>query len=821
MRKRQSLPLFEQKSTRIQQYFLNLRPLWCLGLAALAPLAFTQTDVASDAEMQELIETYCTECHNFEDYSGGLDLEGFDFANLGSQAEIGEKVIRKLTAGVMPPPDRPRPDAQTHARLVATMENRLDTAWQAAPVLVPPGIHRMNRQEYANAIRDLLAFDIDPATLLPVDDTSYGFDNMAGSLGSSPALIEAYVSAAAKISRLALGHELETSQKEYHVPPDYSQNRHVNGLPFGTRGGILVEHYFPADGEYAFNWTPVRSNAGGMFGPGEGEQLELTIDGEQIKIWDVANENPRNMTDERFVVRVPVKAGVRKVGLAFIARTHVPSNDFNKKFERTTLTQDVVGFTFVPHLNALGITGPFEAKRAETTTSRSRILTCTPANAAEEAACANEVLGSLATLAYRRPVNANDMELLMSFFDAGRANGDFETGIQLALQLILADPEFIYRTENLPLEAIGSNPYYAVSDLELASRLSFFLWSGPPDTELLDIAAAGKLRDDGVLEAQVERMLDDPRSYSLVSNFAGQWLQLRNLQSASPVADLFPDFDDNLRQAFRIETEMLFDSIMREDRPVTELLDASYTFVNERLAKHYGIPDIYGSQFRRIELGPEHDLRRGLLGKGSILTVSSVADRTSPVLRGKWVLLNILGVVPPNPPPNVPALVTTDEPGIGPQTLRQRMEQHRDNPACVSCHRMMDPIGFGLDTFDRIGRVRTTDAGQPMDVSGTLVDGQSFVGPSELRNALMHYSPQFVQTMAERLLTYGLGRGVEYYDMPVVRGIVRKAADEDFKFSALVMGVIESQPFQMNQRIEDGVAGTAAQAVMTTASATE
>jgi len=768
----------------------------------MAPHAFAQS--APDQALGGLLEEYCTECHNFEDYSGGLDLEGFDVANIGADAQVGEKVIRKLSAGVMPPPGKPRPTPEEHALLVGGLENRLDAAWQEAPVLVPPGIHRMNRQEYANAVRELLALDIDPATLLPVDDTSYGFDNMAGSLGSSPALIEAYVSAAAKISRLALGHELEISQKEYHVPPDYSQNRHIVGLPFGSRGGLLVEHFFPADGEYQFNWTPVRSNAGGIFGDTTGEQLQLTIDGVQHKIWDVANENPRNMADERFVVRVPVTAGMHKVGLSFIARTHTPSNDFNKKFERTTLTQDVVGFTFVPHVNAMSITGPFDGKRPATTTSRERVLSCVPQNAAEETRCATEILQTLATRAYRRPATPDDIEVLLGFYEAGRKDGDFESGIRLALQLILADPEFIYRTEAVPVEQIGNSPYYAVSELELASRLSFFLWSSPPDEELLALATAGKLRGEGVLEQQVERMLDDPRSRSLVDNFAAQWLQLRNLQSASPVADLFPDFDDNLRQAFRVETELLFDSIMREDRPVTELLDANYTYLNERLAKHYGIPDIYGSQFRRVELPAEFDVRRGLLGKGSILTVSSVADRTSPVLRGKWVLLNILGVQPPDPPPNVPALDTTGAGNSAPQTLRARMEQHRDNPACTSCHQMMDPIGFALDSFDRIGSFRTTDSGLPLDVSGDLVDGQHFNGPAELRQALLKYSPQFVQTMTERLLTYALGRGVEYYDMPVVRSIVRSAEQEDFRFSALVMGVVESQPFQMNQRMSEG-----------------
>jgi hypothetical protein len=776
-----------------------------VAIALSLPFTFlAQSASAQDEALTGLIDSYCSECHNFENYSGGLDLEGFDVANVGAEAEVGEKLIRKLSAGVMPPPGKPRPTPEEHAALVNGLENRLDAAWQEAPVLVPPGIHRMNRQEYANAIRELLALEIDPATLLPVDDTSYGFDNMAGSLGSSPALIEAYVSAAAKISRLALGHELEISQKEYHVPPDYSQNRHIVGLPFGSRGGLLVEHYFPADGEYQFNWTPVRSNAGGIFGDVSGEQLQLTIDGVQHKLWDVATENPRNMADERFVVRVPVSAGMHKVGLSFIARTHTPSNDFNKKFERTTLTQDVVGFTFVPHVNAMAITGPFEGKRPEQTASRSRVLNCVPQNAAEEKRCASEILQQLATRAYRRPAGQEDLDLLLQFYDQGRKEGDFESGIRLALQLILADPEFIYRSEAVPVEQIGNAPYYAVSDLELASRLSFFLWSSPPDDELLALAAAGKLRSDGNLQQQVERMLDDSRSRSLVDNFAAQWLQLRNLQSASPVADLFPDFDDNLRQAFRVETELLFDSIMREDRPVTELLDANYTFVNERLARHYGIPDIYGSQFRRVELPPEFDVRRGLLGKGSILTVSSVADRTSPVLRGKWVLLNILGVQPPDPPPNVPALETADTGSSAPQTLRARMEQHRDNPACTSCHQMMDPIGFALDSFDRIGTFRTTDAGLPLDVSGDLVDGQHFNGPAELRQALLKYSPQFVQTMAERLLTYGLGRGVEYFDMPVVRSIVRAAAEDNYKFSALVLGVVESQPFQMNQRMSEG-----------------
>jgi hypothetical protein len=768
--------------------------------------AGSKADIAAldPAGIKAMVDTYCTECHNFEDYSGGLDLETFDFAQISSDAETGEKIIRKLSAGVMPPSGKDRPDGASHAQLVSSLETMLDKAWADSPRIAPPGVHRLNRREYANAIRDLLALEVDPATLLPVDDTSFGFDNMAGSLGTSPALIEAYVSAAAKISRLALGHELSITRKEYHAPPDYSQNRQVDGLAFGTRGGLLVQHYFPADGEYQFNWAPVRSNAGGMFGEEEGELLELTIDGERVKLWNLAEELPRNMADERYVVRAPVTAGMKTVGLAFISRSHVPSEDLNQHFERTTLTQNVGGFTFAPHVNAMSIAGPFEGLRPDQTASRDRVFVCRPAETADEAACALRILSGMAEQAYRRPVTDRDMELLMSFFAAGREQGDFETGIQQGLQLILSDPAFIYRAEKLPAGAVVGQSY-PVSELELASRLSFFLWSSLPDAELLTLAEQGDLREQGVMEAQVKRMLADPRATEFVSNFAGQWLQLRNLQSAAPVASLFPDFDDNLRQALRIETELFFESVMREDRPVTELLDANYTFLNERLARHYGIPGIYGSQFRRVELAPEFDMRRGLLGKGSFLTVSSVADRTSTVLRGKWVLLNILGVIPPDPPPNVPVLAEKGATSSAPQTMRQRMEEHGSNPACASCHQMMDPIGFALDSFDRTGRFRTAEFGQPLNLAGKLVDGQQFNGPTELRQALMHYAPQFVQTMAERMLTYALGRGVEYYDMPVVRSIVKSTAANDNRFSSMVLGIVESQPFQRNQVAPDSL----------------
>jgi hypothetical protein len=623
---------------------------------------------------------------------------------------------------------------------------------------------------------------------------------MAGSLGASPALVEAYVSAAAKISRLALGHELATVQKSYLSPPDNSQNGRVEGLPFGTRGGLLVRHYFPADGEYAFNWTPVRTNAGGIFGDPAGEQLELMLDGVRIKLWRVDQEAPRNAADLRYEFRIPVKAGLRTVGLAFIARTHVPSDDKNKHFERTTLTQNLAGFTFAPHVNALFITGPFEGARPDSTASRDKIFVCRPADTSQEAACAKTILSNLAGKAYRRPVADYDLEGIMSLYEAGRREGDFEDGIGRGLQLILSDPEFIYRTESTPA-GVRAGQSYPVNETELASRLSFFLWSSIPDDELLNLAKARKLRSPGILEQQVKRMLADPRSKELVSNFAGQWLQLRNLQSTSPVGDLFPDFDDNLRQAFRTETEMLFESILREDLNVVDMLNADYTFVNERLARHYGIPNVYGSQFRRVQLGAAFDARRGLLGHGSFQAITSGSDRTSPVRRGKWLLINILGVIPPDPPPNVPVLVEPDAKAGRPkvQSMRARMEQHGTNPACSSCHRMMDPLGFALEGFDAIGRQRASEGGQPLNLTGALVDGTTFNGPSELRNALMAYSPRFVQTMTERLLTYALGRGVEYYDMPVVRNVVRNAAAENNRFSALVVGIVESQPFQRNQ----------------------
>jgi len=765
-----------------------------------APTVFAAEDATRE---RAVLDQYCVGCHNSKLLSGGLRLDDLDIANIGDHAEVGEKIVRKLRAGVMPPPDVKRPDKATYEFLAGSLEKRLDVAAAANPTYTPPGPHRLNRREYANAIYDLLEMEVDPGGFLPVDDTSDGFDNIASALNTSPALVESYVSAAAKISRLALGHENSPSQKVYVAPSDLSQTHHMEGMEFGTRGGLLVHHYFPVDGIYAFNWTPVRSNAGGLHGDGNGEQLELTVDGERIRIWNVATEAPRNSVDTRFEYRVPIRAGYRTVELSFIAKDLIPNDDFNNYFDRAFhLPGNVGGFSFAPHVNALIIAGPYDGRRPEHTPTRDLILVCRPVKATEEAACAKRILTGLATKAFRKPAPAASLQAVLGEYQAARQQGgDFEVGIERGLQMILSDPEFIYRTEVAPASTRDKSSSYALSDVELASRLSFFLWSSIPDEQLRTVASQGKLRSPGMLEKQVKRMLADPRSEEFVRNFAGQWLQLRNLQSVVRVDELFPNFDDNLRKAFRTETEMFFDSIVREDRNVVDLLTADYTFVDERLAKYYGIPGVYGSRFRRVQLGPELDYRRGLLGKASTLAVTANADRTSPVRRGKWVLINMLGVIPPDPPPGVPQFKENTGRGPAVLTMRERMEQHRVSPTCATCHKMMDPVGFALEAFDAAGAYRTTDAGRTLDLTGTLVDGTKFDGPAQLRQALLTYSPRFVETLTERLMTYALGRGVKYYDMPTVRKITATAAPGGNKFSALVLGIVESPVFQRNQVI--------------------
>jgi len=761
---------------------------------------FTFAQSAATPSPRALLDKYCVTCHNEKLKTAGLTLDKMDPVRVADQTEAWEKVVRKLRAGMMPPQGVARPDASAYESLTLALETELDRAAAAKPKLAAPGVHRLNRTEYGNAIRDLLGLNIDAAAYLPADDSSYGFDNVVSGLQVSPALVEGYVSAASKLSRIALGHETAPNRKVYHVREDYSQEDHVEGLSFGTRGGMLIKHYFNADGEYSISWEPVRTTVGSLYGgDSEEEQVELTIDGERIRLFKIGKDVPIATNRDRNETRVIVKAGEHHVGLSFIATTYVPKLDLNRHYRRSILDDNLIdGFTFTPQVSSVTIEGPINALRAEDTVSRKKILICNPAPR-EEVACAEKILSSLARKAYRRPLTPADLKTLMGFYEMGRKGGAFEDGIQNGLQFILAHPEFVFRTE-LAASNVKAGEAYRVPDLELASRLSFFLWSTGPDDELIDLAAQRKLKDPSVLENQVRRMLRDPRSQELVKNFAGQWLELRTMQSSTPEGVIYPDFDDNLRQAMRAEAEMFFDSMLREDRSMLDLLTADYTFVNERLALHYGIPNIYGAQFRRVTLEGDLAVRQGLLGKGAIQLVTSISDRTSPVQRGKWVLMNILGTVPPDPPPNVPALKPNGEKLVAEQTMRQRMEEHRANPACASCHKMMDPIGFALENFDGIGKWRTTEAGQKLDASGQLVDGTKIDSVASLREALLRYSPQFMRTVTEKLLTYALGRGVDYEDMPTVRSIVHEAAKNDNRFSAVVLEIVKSAPFQMNRK---------------------
>jgi hypothetical protein len=736
-----------------------------------------------------------------------MALSELNLANVSEHRETWERVVRKLRAGMMPPSGMPRPEPDALEAFVVALENELDQTLEAH--LPPPGLHRMNRTEYSNVIFDLLGVRVDPSQYMPPDDSTRGFDNIAGALTLSPALLEGYVSAAGKVSRLAIGSTKTDSESVFLVPSDTSQDYHVEGLPFGTRGGLLMEHEFPADGEYEFKIWPV--NLGNMnnnraFGDVRGEKLKILVDGEQIKEFDWDSEIGRGaaVINGTEPVRVKIPAGRHAVGVTFLARQYAPGNDLNRHFLRSTLeTGGLPGYTFYPHVGKMAIRGPFSPAGASETESRRRIFVCEPANAGEETACAREIVSTVARRAYRRPATSEDLEILMSFYQQGRNEGSFDSGIEMALRRILADPQFLFRKEAEPA-GLAEGEAYRISDLELASRLSFFLWSSIPDDELIELASESRLRDPAVLERQVRRMLADARSERLVENIAGQWLGLRSLDSFVPVASLYPDFDDNLRQALRRETEMFFASIVREDRPVTELLDADYTFLNERLAKHYGIPNIYGSNFRRVQLGDDFSQRRGLLGKGSFLTVSSYPNRNSPVVRGVTVMRMFLGVEPPPPPPNVPDLPpqANNLRGGAKPTMRQQMEAHQVRADCVQCHRIMDPIGFSLENFDAIGRWRTQEDGSAIDPSGQLVDGSELNGVEGLRQALISYTPQFTRLATEKMMIYALGRGTEYYDMPLIRRIVREAEGNDYRFSSIVLGIARSDPFQKSMKLQ-------------------
>ena len=776
----------------------------------------------ADVPARAIVDRYCVGCHNAKLMTANLALDKLDLGHLGEHAEIGEKVVRKLRAGMMPPTGMPRPDRATLEAFVASLENELDRS--AVTYLPAPGLHRLNRTEYTNAIRDVLALDVDATKFLPPDDSTHGFDNIAGALTLSPALMEAYLSAAGKISRLAIGDVSAPTQAVFEVPADTAQNYHIEGLPFGTRGGILIKYQFPADGEYTFKVKGVTGYFQAVLGGIKGEHLEVTVDGERVKLFDWDKEISNTTGNGKSTPRIPVKAGLHTVGVTFIATNDVPDSEVNRPFQRTMNTPgSIPGFLFYPHVGQVWIEGPYDAKGASDTAARKKIFVCRPTSgkdAAEqkksEAACARTIASTLVKHAFRRPATSSDLASLMEFYQAGRSDGgSFDDGVEALLQRVLADPEFVYRLEPEPA-GLPAGKAYRISDLALASRLSFFLWSSVPDDELIDLAAQGKLKDPVVLEKQVRRMLADRKSDALITNFTGQWLGVRSLKTSEPVVNLFPDFDDNLRAAYRREVELFFGSVAREDRSILDLLTADYTFVNERLAKQYGIPDIYGPQFRRVTLPPELDIRRGLLGKGALLTVTSNAARTSPVARGKWFLQTFLGVSPPDPPPNVPAIKDKPVDSTGnakAPTMRQIMEMHHTSPTCASCHKIFEPIGLALENFDAVGSWRTEDGDSPVDASGVIVDGTKVDGVASLRDWMVGRSDQFVRVVTEKLLTYALGRGVEYQDMPTVRSIVRDSAAGKYKFSAIVLGIVKSPTFQMNMKIDAGekVAGVAQQ----------
>ena len=813
-------------------------------LASMFP-AFLQAtgqqprSAATDADVspqRALLDRYCVTCHNGDFVRGtdeprsllvsqlravGLALDDVDIDNVAAHPEVWEKVVRKLRVGAMPPQPRPRPDKETYDAFRAWLEDELD---RAAAVNPDPGrpqaFHRLNQREYRNVVRDLLDLDIDVAEWIPADAPDrYGFDNNAGALSLSPALLERYVSAARKISRLSIGRPPAggTVIQTHDVPLNLIQdNQQSENLPFGSRGGAAIRHHFPVDGEYLIQIRLRTNYVGYVRGIDRAHQIELRLDGRRIEQFTFGGEAPGTPAplsfagnirgtddwesytlhaDEGLEVRLDVAAGAHLIGISFPRETWEPDG---------VLQPRQTGFALAindmpddnPALGSVQISGPYTVDGPGDTPTRRKVFTCTPATAVDELPCAQEILSTLARRAYRRPVTDDDVQALLGFYEAGRLEGSFERGIGFALERLLADPEFLYRVERDPVDAAPATPY-PVGDIELASRLSFFLWSSIPDDELLAHAEDGTIADPDVLDQQVRRMLADPRASALVENFAGQWLHLRNIESVYPDPLVFPEFDENLRDAYQTETELFIETLLREDQSILELLRADYTFVNERLARHYGIPNIYGSRFRKVTFDP--GTHAGLLSHGSLMTVTSYPNRTSPVLRGKWVLENLLGAPPPEPPPDVPTLEEENEEGE-PLSMRQAMVRHRENPACAVCHAPMDPIGFALENYNAVGGWRqTSEAGTSIDATGTLPDGAAFDGPAGLRDLLLDRPDDFVGTVTEKLMGYALGRGLEYYDAPTVRKIVREAAGEDYRWSSIIVGIVQSNSFQLRR----------------------
>ena len=755
------------------------------------------------------LDRYCVTCHSDRLKTAGLTLESIDTANIAGAPDVWEKVVRKVRVGMMPPQGSPAPDAASRAALVSWLTGELDAHAAAHPDPGRPLVHRLNRAEYGNAIRDLLDLEIDPASLLPADDSAYGFDNVADVLGVSPVLLERYLSAAGKVSALAVGDpDSGVASETFRVRQDASQDRHVEGLPIGTVGGMLAHTTMPLDGEYVIQPRLFRTNLGAMRGLEYAHQLEITVDGARVHLasfggdddFKASLKNPTLAGDDveaRSRARVRLTAGPHTIGVAFIEKTAAQNSWRLQPFLRSS--HDTFDPTGYPHIDVFSVTGPYNAMGSGDTPSRRRVFLCRPATTAEEEPCARRIVSTLARLAYRGQATDEDIQRLMSFYATGRRDGNFEKGIQLALQRMLASAKFALRVERDPANT-KPGLVYTLHSLDLASRLSFFLWSSLPDDELLRVAEQGKLRTPVVLRQQLRRMLADPKSEALVSNFAGQWLYLRNLKNMVPLSTEFVDFDDNLRRAFEQEAELFFASIMRENRSVLDLMDANYSFINERLAKHYNIPGVYGSHYRRVTLTDE--ARRGLLGKGAILMVTSHTDRTSPVVRGKWVLDNLLGAPPPPMPANVPPLDENGQQAGRVLTMRERMEVHRRNPVCANCHKIMDPIGLAMENFDAVGSWRTREGGThgtAIDASGVLLDGTKVDGIVSLRKALMRNPEIFVGTFVEKMMTYALGRGVAATDMPTVRQIVRDGGSQNYRFASMVEGIVNSAAFQMRR----------------------
>jgi Protein of unknown function (DUF1592)/Protein of unknown function (DUF1588)/Protein of unknown function (DUF1587)/Protein of unknown function (DUF1585)/Protein of unknown function (DUF1595) len=783
-----------------------------------APAALQSPSAAEAAKYRAWLNQYCVGCHNNRTAAPAnepVNLESASVDDLLKSAATWERVLRKLSVRAMPPQGTPHPDEPGYVGFITWLSGSLDRAWEGRS---NPGryvVHRLNRTEYGNAIRDLLALDVDVTEWLPSDGGNFGFDNIAASLKTSPLLLERYVAAAQRISAMAVGDpEVRPGNTEYSISREFSQNGHVDGLPLGTRGGTMVRHVFPADGEYKLSGRLVRGveeGYAGVEGNDSPNTFVITIDGAEVYSAPIGGHKDhevqaRDMNeakaaiDARMTGRVVVTAGPHDVGFTWKERPG-QLQDVWQPSSRDSQEIHMIGG--MPKLRTVGIEGPYNVTGVSDTPSRERIFVCRPASVSEESACASKIFVNLARRAYRRPVTAVDVEAPIGFYKQARQEGgNFDAGIRAGIARILASPSFLYRMERDPA-GVQAGAAHTVSDIELASRLSFFLWSSIPDETLLNLATAGRLREPGVLAAQVRRMIADERSDALVNNFSGQWLQLRNLEAkVAPDLLLFPDFDDNIRKAFRRETELFFGYIVRENRSALELLTADYTFLNERLARHYGIPGVYGSRFRQVKLTDPN--RRGLLGQGSILSLTSVATRTSPVQRGKYILSNFLNTPPPPPLPNVPTLEeSTKGAATAPKTVREQLELHRKNPTCASCHRVIDPVGFALENFNSVGQWRNAGTdGAPLDTTGVLADGAKVDGPVALRNAILSRPDAFVSALTERMLIYALGRGIDPPDMPVVRRIVRKAAQNEYRFSSIIMGIVESAPFQMRTKLE-------------------